>query len=230
MGLHPVELVLMFCAFYSTSPEHYKKSLTQFLNDEMKNNKSITSEKIDIIEKQFKKSIQLIKHIWGDKAFNIYSINEKTKKITRSNTFNQGLYQILSYWFIPFEKHDVIRHSDLIKEELLNLLIHNEEFRNALTGSGTNSPHNIRLKFDIWGNTIKGIINYPQNEPRAFSYSLKEQLWNENDTCQICGQKISTIEDSEIDHITCYWKGGKTIPENARLTHRYCNRARGGRD
>ncbi|HOO52398.1 MAG TPA: hypothetical protein PLK94_14045 [Alphaproteobacteria bacterium] len=29
-----------------------------------------------------------------------------------------------------------------------------------------------------------------------------------------------------MDHIEQYWTGGKTIPENARLTHRYCNMAR----
>jgi uncharacterized protein with ParB-like and HNH nuclease domain len=28
------------------------------------------------------------------------------------------------------------------------------------------------------------------------------------------------------DHIKQYWTGGQTIPENARLTHRYCNTAR----
>jgi len=33
-----------------------------------------------------------------------------------------------------------------------------------------------------------------------------------------------------VDHIEMYWKGGKTIPENARLTHRYCNWARSKKD
>lgn len=228
--MQDVELVLMFCAFHNTSPDHYRKSLSQFLNDEMKNNKSITTEKVGILEKQFKKSVQLIKHILGDKAFNIYSIDEETKQITRSKTFNQGLFQILTYWFIPYEKHQIIQYSDLIKEELINLQVHNQAFRDTLTGSGTNSPHNIKLKFDIWGNTIKGILNYPENEPRAFSYSLKKQLWDEENTCEICGQQINSIEDAEIDHIICYWKGGRTIPENARLAHRFCNRSRGGRD
>jgi hypothetical protein len=37
------------------------------------------------------------------------------------------------------------------------------------------------------------------------------------------------VDDTEVDHIEHYWRGGKTIPENARLTHRYCNRVRGGR-
>jgi hypothetical protein len=226
--MQDVELALMFCAFHNTSPDHYKKSLSQFLNDEMRNHRILTSEKMELLEKQFKKSVRLIKHIWGNRAFNIYSLDEKTKKLTLSPNFNQGLFQILMYWFIPYETNQVIPYADLIKEELINLQIHDDTFRDTLTGSGTNSPNKIRLKFDMWGNTIKGILNYPKNEPRVFSYFLKEQLWKEDNVCQICSQKISTIDDAEIDHITCYWKGGKTIPENARLTHRFCNRSKGG--
>ncbi|KUO59369.1 hypothetical protein APF79_03160 [bacterium BRH_c32] len=59
-----------------------------------------------------------------------------------------------------------------------------------------------------------------------FSYELKEILYKTNSTCAICNQKIIDIDDSALDHIEQYWAGGKTIPENARLTHRYCNNAR----
>lgn len=224
--MQDVELVLMFCAFHNTNPDQYRKSLSQFLNDEMRANKKFSKEKLDLLEKQFKKSVKLIKHIWGNEAFNVYSIDEKTKGITCTRTFNQGLYQILMYWFIPYEYSDVISRSDLIREELLNLQIHNDEFRNTLTGSGTNSPKKVKIKFDIWGNTLKGILNYPNKQPRAFSYSLKQKLWDKDPTCQICFQRIRTIDDAEVDHIICYWNGGKTIPENARLTHRLCNRIR----
>jgi hypothetical protein len=49
-------------------------------------------------------------------------------------------------------------------------------------------------------------------------------------TCLICQQKIQTIDDAEIDHVEHYWRGGETISSNARLTHRFCNRSRGGGD
>ena len=67
-------------------------------------------------------------------------------------------------------------------------------------------------------------------EPRTFSLSLKKQLYETDPTCKICEQRIHDIDDAEVDHIQHYWRGGKTIPENARLTHRFCNRVRGGRD
>ena len=35
------------------------------------------------------------------------------------------------------------------------------------------------------------------------------------------------IDDCELDHITAYSRGGKTIASNARVSHRFCNRSRG---
>lgn len=194
------------------------------LNIEMRSHQNDDYEEFKTLEYQFKKSVQLIKHIFGKNAFNMYSVG--LNKSTFSKSFNNGLYQILMYWFIGYEKNQILPYSDLIREELLNLLIHNQEFIDTLTGAGTNSLTKLKMKFDIWGNTLKGVLNYPRHEPRIFSYSLKKQLFDENPTCKICSQKIHTLDDAEVDHIKCYWRGGKTIPTNARLTHRYCNRAR----
>ena len=223
-----VELVLMFCAFHNKTPDHYNTNIPQMLNIDMRDNRNLLPEKIQEIEKQFKKSVKLVKHIFGGKAFNIFSIDDATKKGSYSKSLNYGLYQIIMYWFVPYTENQVIPCADLIREELLNLQIHSPEFISTLTGAGTNSLTKLRMKFDLWGNTIKGILQYPRMEPRAFSYDLKETLWRQNKTCQICSQRIRSIDDAEIDHIICYWKGGKTIPENARLTHRLCNRKRGG--
>jgi hypothetical protein len=59
---------------------------------------------------------------------------------------------------------------------------------------------------------------------------LKQSLFDSNQTCAICGQRIQEVDDSAVDHIQQYWTGGKTIPENARLTHRWCNWARPRKD
>jgi len=74
--------------------------------------------------------------------------------------------------------------------------------------------------------TVQDIIGINQKEPRCFSLNLKEELFKNNPTCGICQQRIQHIDDAAIDHIEQYWQGGKTIPENARLVHRYCNWAR----
>lgn len=77
--------------------------------------------------------------------------------------------------------------------------------------------HNLNIKF---------LAPIAQKEARCFSLKLKEDLYRNDSTCAICNQKIQNIDDAAIDHIEQYWKGGKTIPENARLTHRYYNMAR----
>lgn len=226
--LRDVELVLMFCAFYNKAPDQYNTNIPQMLNIDMRTNRNSSPEKLQELEKQFKKSVKLVKHIFGNTAFNILSIDDITKKGSYSKSLNYGLYQIIMYWFVPYAENQVIPYADLIREELLNLQVHSQEFISTLTGAGTNSLTKLKMKFDMWGNTIKGILRYPQMEHRAFSFDLKQNLWRENQICQICSQKISSIDDAEVDHIICYWKGGKTIPENARLTHRLCNRKRGG--
>ena len=64
------------------------------------------------------------------------------------------------------------------------------------------------------------------SQPRCFSQKLKQELFDQDPTCTICGNHIQVIDDAAVDHIEQYWRGGKTIPENARLAHRYCNNAR----
>lgn len=226
-----IELVLIFYAFYHTNYVQYKGNTKQLLNEDMLRNRVKLSDRdLQDLEKQFKKSVSLIKHIFDKNAFKFFTINDETKVGSFGSRLNVGLYEILMYWFTPYKKNQIIPYSDLIREELLNLEIHNSEFIDSITGSGTTSKDKVFTKFEIWGETIKGIVSYPKSEPRSFSYKLKEDLYNEDSTCQLCSQKIHNIDDAEVDHITCYWKGGKTVPNNARLTHRFCNRARGTKE
>jgi len=65
---------------------------------------------------------------------------------------------------------------------------------------------------------------------RCFSRGLKKEFYEKDPSCAICGGRISDIDDAAMDHKTQYWLGGETVPDNARLTHRYCNNARPRRD
>ena len=222
------ELLLVFCALVHKSYLNYKPPLKQFLNADAKQYRDASDDELSNLEYQFKKSTDLIRTIFDKDAFKVFSIDEKTKEAVFSALkVNQGLYFILMYCFTFYEKNQVMPFADLIREELLNLQIHNVEFRDTLTGSGTNSKEKIIKKFDIWRDTLKGIMGYPVKEPRSFSYQFKKQLWECNPTCILCSQKITHLDNAEVDHIFCFWKGGKTIPSNARLAHRACNRIRG---
>lgn len=69
---------------------------------------------------------------------------------------------------------------------------------------------------------------YPANDGRRiFSQQLKKELFEQNSNCSICGNVIKLLDDSALDHEEHYWRGGATIPENARLVHHHCNLSRG---
>ena len=100
-----------------------------------------------------------------------------------------------------------------------------DEFISSIEKS-TSDKKVITIRFDKWRNTLETIIEVVQKEPRCFSRELKEKFYDKDRTCAICGNRIENIDDDAMDHIEQYWLGGKTIPENARLTHRYCNNVR----
>lgn len=104
-------------------------------------------------------------------------------------------------------------------------MTHDIEFIDTITVT-TDRKDKIYARFDKWLSSLKEIAGTPKTETRTFSLEYKRQLWESNPSCSICGQKIHVADDAEVDHIEQFWRGGKTIPVNARLTHRYCNRAR----
>jgi hypothetical protein len=132
------------------------------------------------------------------------------------------------FGFTLYEKRDIVPLSDAIREEMLWLETSDEKFIDALSGSGTDRKDKIQLKFETWINSLREVIGYSSGERRNFSSDFKERLWRANPVCAIDGSKILDPDDAEVDHIEFYWRGGRTIPENARLVHRYCNRKRGG--
>lgn len=227
-----VELVLRFLAFYHTSYLRYKSSMKQFLNSEIESHPSIEEKEKAKLEAVFKKSVELIRTVFGQKAFKRLVLGKEKNRNSEWETrkVNRGLFDILMFGFTLYEKSQVIPYGDALREELLWLSTSNPTFIDALSGSGTDKKEKIQLKFETWLNSLRTVMGYPSTEPRNFSWELKKELWEFNPVCayEKCGQKILDLDDAEVDHIEFYWRGGKTIPENARLVHRYCNRARGG--
>ena len=225
-----VELALRFFALYERRV-NYKSPLKHFLNNFMNDNKDIGNDKIDNYRLIFKKSVYLVKTVFGPNAFYLYVLDPKTKNGDWSKSFNKGLFDVLLVSFTRYEQNHVMAYKDAIKEELYYLMSNDNvldeiDFISNITGTGTDNTKKLHAKFRIWENSLQQIIGIPYSEPRCFSWQLKNQLWRENPVCEICGQQIEVVLDSEIDHKEPYWRGGRTIPENARLVHRFCNRAR----
>lgn len=66
---------------------------------------------------------------------------------------------------------------------------------------------------------------------RAFPSAARWGLWLvKPHVCGICGEEIKEFDDCQVDHIIPWSKGGRTIPENAQLTHAKCNMSKGNRE
>ena len=226
------ELILRFFAFYHKTYLKYKSPMKQFLNNEIELHKQLTQEEIEELQSVFRNSVELIKTIFGNKAFRrMASGNDRDPNGGYKETkFNKGLFDVLMNGFTDYKKPQVIPYGDAIREELLWLSTNDKEFVDVISGTGTDSTEKIQKKFEIWRHALKNILGYPRNEPRCFSWELKNQLFRDNPVCAICNQRIVDVDDSAVDHIDFYWRGGATIPSNARLTHRYCNLQRGARE
>jgi len=221
------ELILRFFAFYHNTYLKYTPPMKRFLNKEMEKYRDLNDAEENKLRNVFKKSVRLTKIVFGDKAFHRFVTGSKEDPNgCYERKMNKGLFDIILFGFTMYDENQIIPNSDAIREELLWMMTHEEDFINAISGSGTDSKEKTLTRFDKWLSALKEIVGIPVTEPRTFSYQYKKQLWETNSTCAKCGQRIQIIDDAEVDHVEQYWRGGKTIPSNARLTHRYCNRSR----
>lgn len=227
-----VELVLRFAAFYHSHYETYRSSMKFFLNQEMDKYLNISDNDATELEKAFKHSVSIIKSMFSKQAFKKFysgTLDDPNGYWEKKSTFNKAIFDVLMYSFAINDKRQIHNRLDSIREALIYLMSSDRDFVDAISYY-TNNSSTVKIRFSKWLTTLKSIIETSENSKRCFSRKLKEELYNNDPTCAICQQRISDIDDAHIDHIVQYWKGGETIPENARLTHRFCNQSRTRKD
>ncbi len=112
--------------------------------------------------------------------------------------------------------------ADQIKEHFLFLLLTDKAVQEAISqATGGSAP--TKLRWSAFGKVIQPLLDGVTIEPRFFSFDMRKQLFDASPICAICENSIHSLEDSAVDHITPYSKGGKTVRENAQLSHRSCN-------
>jgi hypothetical protein len=225
--MRDVELVLRFSAFYHQTYLNYKPPMRVFLNREMEKYQFISENDASELKMAFKNSIFIIKSLLGKYAFKRYYKGSQSNPngYWEPKKFNASLYDILMYSFAREDKNSVFRNLDAVREALIYLMTSDQEFIESIELS-TSAIQAVTKRFDKWRLTLQQVVGIQHKEPRCFSYELKQRMFEDNSTCQLCGGKIQSVDDSALDHIEQFWKGGKTVPDNARLTHRFCNSAR----
>lgn len=229
--MRDVELVLRFAAFHNQTFLKYKAPIKKFLNDEMDSNRNISPQRLQEIKSAFKNAVSIIRSLLDKNAFKrFYGGDEKDRNgYWEPKQFNASLFDILMYSFAKEDKNKLFQHLDSIREGLIVLMTSDKEFVDSIELS-TSSVQAVTKRFDKWRATLQATLGFSGKEPRCFSSKLKDGLFRSDPTCAICSQRIQCVDDAHIDHIEQYWTGGRTIPENARLTHRYCNMSRPRKD
>lgn len=219
-------MILRFLALSEKSYLNYKSSMKQFSNKELRDNRDITPAKLKEYKERFEHCLDLVKVVYGDMAFRRYmpGNNGETGKWGETQ-INMALFDIQMVGFVNFSKNEVLSKADLIREGLLDLMINNQQFKEQLIWQ-TSDTEVLKKRFRTYMDMLESIIGDPSYSMRIFPYSIKEELFKDNPYCAISGQKILSIEDSEVDHIIPYSKGGKTEKSNAQLVLRYFNRAK----
>jgi hypothetical protein len=229
--MRDVEYALRYAAFYHATYLKYKPSMARFLNEDMKKYQKISNDDGVKLRKSFKNSVSLIRSMLGNNAFRRYyrGNDENINGYWEPMRFNASLFDVLTWSFSNCDKNQVMANLDAIREAWIALMTNDSEFIESIERS-TSSLKSVTYRFDAWRKALNDVLTYTSAQPRCFTRNFKQQLFDSNSTCQICHQQIAEIDDAAVDHIDQYWLGGKTIPDNARLTHRYCNWSRSKKD
>jgi hypothetical protein len=224
------QLILRFFAMWRNTHLKYRAPMKQFLNREMEQHRNPSKSELDEMRRIFDDSIEMTYTVFGKNAFRRFNLGRDGRPdgAWEERKLNVALWDTMLYTFTFFEKRQIVPIADRVREEFLNVMSSDQMFIDYITSS-TDKTDRILYRAKTWRERLDVLVTVNPGEPRSFSLSLKESLHKGNPSCQICGQRIHGVDDAEIDHVEHYWRGGRTIPENARLTHRYCNRKRGGR-
>lgn len=224
------ELVLRFLAFSHAHYDNYSAPIKKFLNDDCEKYKKYEDKQRAVDLEGFKSALQLTSSIFGEHAFKRFFRDPKTGVIKwEDKKFNVSLFDIYMWVFSRYtsqqDKNLIMQNADLIREATMDLMIKDEIFIDSITRA-TSGNQQVRTRFDTYKLLVNKIVANSTKQPRCYSHAFKEQLYAQNSTCPLCGSKIMSVDDAAVDHIEQYWMGGTTTPENARLTHRYCNNHR----
>lgn len=226
--MRDVELVLRFAAFYHQTYLKYKAPMKKFLNSEMEHFQKLGKDEADKLRAAFKNATSTIRSLLDLHAFKRFYRGDEKNPDGRweEKAFNASLYDVLMWSFATTDRNQVQRNLDAIREALINLMAEDQIFIDSIELS-TSSLVSISKRFDKWRSVLNSVLESDgAREPRLFTLALKQELFKTSSTCGICNQNISHIDDAAVDHVEQYWQGGRTIPENARLAHRYCNWSR----
>lgn len=218
-------LILRFLAFYEQGYEKASAGLKAFLNRFFDAHRNASDRLLDEYENRFRQAMRSAVSVFGSHAFRLRRTDRKGGGDWTPRA-NASIFQVVATSFARYEHHEIVQNADAVHEAYLDLLTDARWI--DCVSRATGDFQNIRYAFESWNTRLDTVMSSARglDRVRLFSQSLKEELYQQNRECAICGQHIASVKDAAVDHVEQYWLGGRTIPTNARLTHRICNMKR----
>lgn len=126
------EMVLRYFALKNW--QEYSSSIAKTLNLYMEKHQNDSKEEIEKLKKEFNSNIDIIKQVLGKDAFFGYD-REKRKMM---NKFSGSTYDSIIIAFSMFNNHDIMLHSDQIRQKIKEMKMNDIEYQDytyASTGS-----------------------------------------------------------------------------------------------
>ena len=219
-------LILRFLAFYERTHLKARLGLKRFLNEFFQTYRNAGDDKLAEYEREFKKAMRACVTVFGNNGFRL-------RRDTGSGggewatKMNAAIFQVVATSFTRYDLGQITRSADAIHEEYVDLVSSDDKWRDCIRRA-TGETTRMEYAFETWQTRLKLAManGQPNDSVRLFSRKLKDEMFNQSPTCAICKQRIAILLDAALDHDLHYWRGGKTVPENARLVHRQCNCSR----
>jgi len=221
------ERILRFFAFCDKSERHYVSPLKKFLNDYIEGKRNISEKEIEDKRKLFKKCVELCQQVFGDMSFRRYYLGNQNKEGKADRRMNEGLMDIQLYGFMEYEKRQASGKEQVIRDSFIDLVSSDEDIIETIE-RGTYDTAKVKLRTEKWLGKLREVMGYPEHDRRIYNSEEKKFLFDKVEgICQICKNRIYSIDDAHVDHIERFSEGGKTTIKNGQITHRYCNLHKG---
>jgi HNH endonuclease len=215
------EMILRFFAF-ANRLSNYTGSLKRFLNEYMGQYAPRESDALKAHTALLRQTMQNIYAVFGDKSGRLYEVNPRTGRGSWDMKFSVMALDIQASALMNQPTDKVQQAAEQIRELFLFTLLTDTEIQDAIS-KRTGSTSQTKTRWIKFRQLVQPIVDGTLVEPRFFSFAFRKQLYEDSNECKISTNEIHSFDDSTVDHITPYSKGGKTVPENAQLAHRGCN-------
>lgn len=218
------EMILRFFAF-ANRIDHYTGNLKRFLNDYMGIYAPKDQIQVDALGALFRQTMRNLYIAFGSHAGRLYSTGTEDRPTTEGKWdihFSISAFDIQASALIGYTSAKVQAAAEQIREAYIFYLLTNPQVRLAISRQPAGKDA-TKLRWFGFKSEVQSIMSQITTEPRFFSLSIRQDLYNTNSMCAICKNQIHSFEDCTVDHIQPYSKGGKTVLANAQLAHRSCN-------